>query len=194
MATHRAASSSEPYYGTACWSSCSWYSGERRHCLRRTHPVVGGSVAAWRRAPRRAGSTLATPGIASSKTVAPAGTAPSAPPSAPRSSLRRRRCSLRGTPTGDMPLETRTPSTMRTLSRRRTPRRTPSRTRRRAPGSRGLGDRRDALAGQRHGSCESESDGTLLVLGCCRSRLQSRRRGVASTYAVFDMPTICASS
>ena len=28
--------------------------------------------------------------------------------------------------------------------------------------------------------------------GPCRSRLQSRQLGVASTYAVFDMPTICA--
>ena len=27
MATHRAASSSEPYVETASWSSCSWYSG-----------------------------------------------------------------------------------------------------------------------------------------------------------------------
>jgi hypothetical protein len=33
--------------------------------------------------------------------------------------------------------------------------------------------------------------GPLLVLDRCKSCLQSRQRGVASTYVVFDMPTIC---
>src|SRR5260221_7332045 len=33
--------------------------------------------------------------------------------------------------------------------------------------------------------------GPLFVLVRCRSCLQSRQRGVASTYVVFDMPTIC---
>ena len=34
----------------------------------------------------------------------------------------------------------------------------------------------------------------LFVLVRCRSCLQSRQRGVASTYAVFDTPAICAGS
>ena len=37
----------------------------------------------------------------------------------------------------------------------------------------------------------SRDGGLLFVLVRCRSRPQSRQRGVASTYAVFDMPTIC---
>jgi hypothetical protein len=32
------------------------------------------------------------------------------------------------------------------------------------------------------------------VLVAYRSRRHSRQRGVASTYAIFDMPTICAGS
>jgi hypothetical protein len=34
----------------------------------------------------------------------------------------------------------------------------------------------------------------LLVLVRCRPCLQSSKRGVASAYVIFDMPTICASS
>ena len=34
----------------------------------------------------------------------------------------------------------------------------------------------------------------LLVLVRCGSRLQSRQRGVASTYVFFDMPTICSGA
>jgi hypothetical protein len=33
--------------------------------------------------------------------------------------------------------------------------------------------------------------GPLFVLVRCRSCLQSRQRGVAGTYVVFDMPAIC---
>ena len=60
---------------------------------RRTNstPSPAASVAAWRRAPRRAGSRLATPGTSSSKTVVPSGTAPSASPSAPRVARARQR-------------------------------------------------------------------------------------------------------
>ena len=36
--------------------------------------------------------------------------------------------------------------------------------------------------------------GPLFVLDCCGSRPQSRQRGVASTFLVFDMPTTYASS
>ena len=36
--------------------------------------------------------------------------------------------------------------------------------------------------------------GLLYVLVGCRTCLQSRQRGVASTYAVFDTPTICTDS
>jgi two-component system, OmpR family, response regulator VanR len=39
-----------------------------------------------------------------------------------------------------------------------------------------------------------DADGTLFVLVGGRSRLQSRQRGVASTYLVFDMPAIHAGS
>jgi hypothetical protein len=82
-------SSSEPYFETACWSSCSWYSGERQPLSTKSStPSSAASVAARRRAPRSAGSSLSTPGISSSKTVVPSGTAPSASPSAPRCSLR----------------------------------------------------------------------------------------------------------
>src|SRR5262245_32138854 len=87
VATQRAASSSEPYFETASWRSCSWYSGDRQPLsTTNSTPSCAASVAARRRAPRRAGSRLATPGISSSKTVVPSGTAPSASPSAPRCS------------------------------------------------------------------------------------------------------------
>ena len=62
-------------------------------------------------------------------------------------------------------------------------------------GAEGCGDRRDD--DQQAGGtdpAESEPDGSLFVLACRRSCLQSRQRGVASTYVVFDMPTTCASS
>ena len=73
----------------------------------------------------------------------------------------------------------------RTASRARTP----------STGGRGLRrSPRERRAGRRHGSCESESGGALFVLVGCRSRRHSRQRGVASTYAVFDTPTICAGS
>ena len=91
VATHRAASSSEPYSETASRRSRFWYSGERQPLsTTNSTPSSAASVAAWRRAPRRAGSRLATPGIASSKTVVPSGTAPPASPSAPRCSMRAR--------------------------------------------------------------------------------------------------------
>ena len=44
---------------------------------------------------------------------------------------------------------------------------------------------------RRHASCESESVGSLVVLVGCRSRTQSRQRGVTGMYAAFDMPTTC---
>src|SRR5882762_8965655 len=71
-ATQRAASSAEPYFATASRRSRAWYSGERQPLSTRNATPL--SVAAWRRAPRSAGSSLATPGISSSKTVVPSGT------------------------------------------------------------------------------------------------------------------------
>ena len=113
VATQRAASSSEPYFETASRSSRSWYAGERQPLLTwNSTPSSAASVAAWRRAPRRAGSSLATPGTSSSKTVVPSGTAPSASPSAPRCSPRRHvdgRMRRRGRGRG--PSRTRTPAT-----------------------------------------------------------------------------------
>ena len=99
--------------------SCSWYSGERQPLsTKNSTPSSAASVAAWRRAPSRAGSRLATPGISSSKTVVPSGTAPSASPSAPRCSLRRPAALAGGTPTRAVavetvmrPTRTRTPAT-----------------------------------------------------------------------------------
>src|SRR3954451_14918297 len=90
-ATHRRACSSEPYFRTASRRSRSWYSGERQP-LSTTNltPSSAASVAAWRRAPRSAGSRLATPGTSSSKTAVPSGTAPPASPSASRCSSRER--------------------------------------------------------------------------------------------------------
>src|SRR5215470_12880250 len=89
VATHRAARSSEPYLRIACSRSRSWYSGERQPLsTKNTTPSSAAAVAALRRAASRAGSSLATPGIPSSKTVVPAGTAPSAAPNAPRGALR----------------------------------------------------------------------------------------------------------
>src|SRR3954447_20425113 len=89
VATQRAASASEPYLRTASRRSCCWYSAERQPLSTTTPPPsAAAAVAAWRRAPCSSGSRLATPGIPSSKTVVPAGTAPSASPSASRSSLR----------------------------------------------------------------------------------------------------------
>ena len=61
--------------------------GNASHCRRRTRPRRPRHrlrLGAGHRA--RAGSRLATPGISSSKTVVPSGTAPSASPSAPRCS------------------------------------------------------------------------------------------------------------
>ncbi len=90
VATHRAASASEPYSETASRSSCSWYSGERQPLSTKSStPSYAASVAARRRAPRRAGSRLATPAIPSAKTVVPSGTALSRSPGAPRCSRRR---------------------------------------------------------------------------------------------------------
>jgi hypothetical protein len=108
-ATQRAASACEPYLATASWSRCAWYSGDRQPLsTMNSTPSPAASVAAWRTAPRRSGSRLATPGTSSSKTVVPSGTAPAASPSASRKSpltrpgLRRdARCSLRGTLFGD---------------------------------------------------------------------------------------------
>ena len=62
--------------------------------------------------------------------------------------------------------------------------------------ARACGDRRDhpPTGRRRRGSCESASDWSRVVLVCCRSCRHSRRRGVASTYAVFDTPTICTGS
>ena len=43
VATHRAASFSEPYFEIASWSSCSWYSGERQPLsTKKLDPVVRG--------------------------------------------------------------------------------------------------------------------------------------------------------
>ena len=82
VATQRAASASEPYFETACWSSCSWYAAERQplSTVNRT-PLAAASVAARRRAASRSASSLATPGISSSKTDVPVGMAPPATPS-----------------------------------------------------------------------------------------------------------------
>ena len=90
VATHRAASLSEPYVETASRSSCSWYAAERQPLsTTNSTPSRVASVAARRSAVRRDGSSLATPGTPSSKTVVPAGTRPSASPSAPGCSRRR---------------------------------------------------------------------------------------------------------
>src|SRR5215218_4365669 len=99
VATQRAASASEPYFETACWSSCSWYAGERQplSTVNRT-PAPAASVAARRRAVSRPGSSFATPGIVPSKTVVPSGMAPPASPTPPRGAAGRR--SRRGTWTG----------------------------------------------------------------------------------------------
>src|SRR4051812_47200346 len=85
--THRAAFFSEPYFATASLRSRCWYSGERQPLLTKSSiPSTDASVAARRRAPRRVGSSLATPGISSSKTVVPAGATPSASPGPARCS------------------------------------------------------------------------------------------------------------
>ena len=66
--------------------------GNASRCRRRTRrrrPRHRSRLGAGHRAESE--SRLATPGISSSKTVVPSGTAPSASPSAPRCSLRRRR-------------------------------------------------------------------------------------------------------
>ena len=69
----------------------------------------------------------------------------------------------------------------------------PSTTRTRATGSRALRrSPRRRPAGRRHGSSESESHGSLFVPVPGKACLHSRQRGVASTYPVFDMTTICA--
>ena len=92
--------------------SCSWYSGERQPLsTKNSTPSYAASVAAWRRAPSRSGSRLATPGISSSKTVVPSGTAPSASPSAPRCSLRRHGAHCEGRRWVMRPSRTRTPAT-----------------------------------------------------------------------------------
>src|SRR3954471_21512063 len=88
VATHRAASASEPYLAIASRRRWSSYAAERQPLLTTSPtPSAAASVAARRRARRRAGSRLATPGTAPSKTVVPSGTAPPASPSAPRCSL-----------------------------------------------------------------------------------------------------------
>src|SRR5204863_8492402 len=93
VATHRAASSSEPYFEIASRRSCSWYFGERQPLsTENLTPTCAAPLAAWRRAPRRAGSSLATAGYSSSKTVTPSGTTPSASPSAAWGSPSRLSC------------------------------------------------------------------------------------------------------
>src|SRR3954471_21537673 len=88
VATHRAASASEPYFAIASRRSWSSYAGERQPLLTTNlTSSAAASLAARRRARERAGSRLATPGTSSSKTVVPSGTAPPASPSAPRCSL-----------------------------------------------------------------------------------------------------------
>src|SRR2546421_1657786 len=102
VATHRAASISEPYLAIASSSSCSWYFGERQPLS--TENVTrsrAASVAAWRRARWNAGSRLATAGYSSSKTVTPSGTTPSASPSARGGSPGRLSC--RGCGRGSAP-------------------------------------------------------------------------------------------
>ena len=89
VATHRVAASSDPYFEIASSSSRCWYAGERRPLsTKNSTPPAAASVAAWRSAASRSGSSSATPGIPSSKTVVPSGTAPPASPSAPRRSSR----------------------------------------------------------------------------------------------------------
>ncbi len=176
VATQRAASASEPYFETASRSSCSWYAGERQPLsTTNSTPSSAASVAARRRAPRSAGSRLATPGTSSSKTVVPSGTAPSASPSAPRCSPPHgREVPISGTSMGGAAVDDEDAGNR---------------------SAEDCGERRDDdRAGRRRGACESGSGGSLFVLVRCRSCRQSRQRGVASAYAVFDMPAICAGS
>ena len=65
--------------------------------------------------------------------------------------------------------------------------------RRRRMGAEGCGERRDD--DEQAGDTDPANPiGRRFVLVCGWARLQSRRRGVASTYGVFDMPAICAGS
>src|SRR5262245_18768872 len=105
VATHRAASSSEPYFRTASSRRYSWYSGERQPLsTTNSTPPTAAAVAARRKARTRAATRLCMPGTPSSKTVVPSGIAPSASPSA-RDSLRRRMGAPPETPTGDAAVE-----------------------------------------------------------------------------------------
>src|SRR3954470_22581536 len=100
VATHRAASASEPYLAIASRRSWSSYAGEGQPLLTTSStPPAAAAVAARRRARRRAGSRLATPGTSSSKTVVPSGTAPPASPRACRRSSPER--STRDAPGGE---------------------------------------------------------------------------------------------
>ena len=67
--------------------------GNASRCRPRRRPRrLRQSVAAWRSAPRSAGSRLATPGIPSSKTDVPSGMAPPASPERSHGSRREGRC------------------------------------------------------------------------------------------------------
>ena len=66
---------------------------------------------------------------------------------------------------------------------------------RRRLGAEGGGDRRDD--DEQAGDADPANPDPTGRRSCwlrCRSRRQSRQRGVAGTYAVFDTPTICAGS
>ena len=156
---------------------------------RELDPVVRGMVAARRRAPSRSASRLATPGIPSSKTVAPSGTAPSASPSATTAVTDRRAV-------GDGALRLAERTTLpHCEGRRRVTRaartRTPSRTRTPASGRRGCGDRRgDDEQSEHTEPADPDRAGRRSCWLAVGHASKSTERGVASTYRVFDMPTI----
>ncbi len=173
--THRAACRSEPYFDTAPWRRRSWYAGERQPLLTtKSTPSSAASVAAWRRAPRSAGSRFATPGTSSSKTVVPSGTAPSASPSASRWSPTDVRgwCGHRGRD--------------RQCGRRRHGGRMPV--------AAGGGDRRD----RRRAGPRTRSRGITTGRRSCwfagGHASSQASGGVTRAYGVFDMPAIRAGS
>ena len=85
VATHRAASCSEPYVETASRRSCSWYAGERQPLLTsNSTPSSAASVAASAQRVQQIGVEVGDARDLASKTVVPSGTTPSAAASAPR--------------------------------------------------------------------------------------------------------------
>ena len=186
MATQRAASSSEPYFRTACWSSCSWYPGNASHYRRRTRP----------RRPRH----RLRPGAGHRGALDRGWLRQESRhrrPSCRRGRRRQPRRRHPGADCGDREArrEGRRPAMWPPRTRTPPPPKTPPRTRTPAAGSRGpRRSPRSRPTGRRHGSCGSGSDGALFELGCCGPRLQSRRPRVAGTYVVFDTPKICGGS